>query len=331
MAAMQRADESARAALAAVRAALGAAVVFEALTVVATHDKAVRAASPWQDDPYDAMVSLAQFTVPVLALVIALRLLVWRAPGGPDRAQQTARAAGLMTALAGLTAAFEWAALAGGRHRSAWDAWTAVLVGGLAVTSVLAVSASVLLVRGRRPRGSARGWRHDWLGDAVLLGGRVPVLGRWLGPEAAAWTRERAWPVFVALSLLASAALTAAQAVGERWTDPLLVVWMLGVGTASNLAFCVISNALAGFVARPPRSRMRRVTEFSVVTGCVTVQLVMAFRDPLWSALAGGPLTSVPALTALTFGAGAAASFLCAVLLLARRPAAPPSGGATAA
>ncbi|MFI1096363.1 hypothetical protein [Streptomyces sp. NPDC020917] len=328
---MQRANKNARAALAAVLAALGTAAVCEGLTLLATHDKSVRAASPWQDDPYDVMVSLAQFTVPMLGLVIALRLLVWRAPGGPDRAQQTARAAGVMTALAGLTAAFEWAALAGGRHRSAWDAWTWVLVGGLAVTSVLTVSTAVLLARARRPRGSARRWRHDWLGDAVLLGGRVPVLGRWLGPQAAAWTRERAWPVFVVLSLLASAVLTAGQAVGERWTDPLLIVWMLGVETASNLAFCVIGNALAGFVARPPRSRIRRVTELSVVTGCVAVQLAIAFRDALWSALVGGSLSSVPALTALTLGAGAAASLLCAALLLARRPAAPPSGGTAVA
>jgi hypothetical protein len=156
------------------------------------------------------------------------------------------------------------------------------------------------------------------------------VLRRWIGPRAAAWTRRRAWTVFVVLSLLASAAVTTGQAVGERWTDPLLIAWMLAAETASNLAFCVIGNALVGFVARPPRSRTRRVTEFSTAAGCVTVLLVIAFRVALWSALFGGSLTSVPALAALTLGAGAATALVCAVLLLARGPAAPPSGGTAA-
>jgi hypothetical protein len=75
-----------------IQASLGAAGLFEVLTLVATQDKTVRAASPWQDDPYDALVSLTQFAVPILALVIALRLLAWRAPGGPDRERRGARA-----------------------------------------------------------------------------------------------------------------------------------------------------------------------------------------------------------------------------------------------
>jgi hypothetical protein len=43
--------------------------------VLATQNKTVRAVSPWQDDPYNA----TQFVVPMLALVVALRLLAWRA------------------------------------------------------------------------------------------------------------------------------------------------------------------------------------------------------------------------------------------------------------
>jgi hypothetical protein len=84
MTAMERADENGRASPAVILASLGTACLFEVLTVLATQDKTVRAASPWQDDPYDAVVSLTQFAVPMLALVIALRLLAWRSPGGPD-------------------------------------------------------------------------------------------------------------------------------------------------------------------------------------------------------------------------------------------------------
>jgi hypothetical protein len=81
-------DNGQASSLAVTLAGLGVAVVFEALTVLATHDKTVRAVSPWQDDPYDVALSHSQFAVPMLAAVIALRLLAWRAPGGQDRARQ---------------------------------------------------------------------------------------------------------------------------------------------------------------------------------------------------------------------------------------------------
>ena len=76
-------DHAPRGGLRPIVTGLGTAVLFEALTVLETQDKTVRAASPWQDDPYDAVVSLAQFTVPILAVVLGLRLLAWRSPGGP--------------------------------------------------------------------------------------------------------------------------------------------------------------------------------------------------------------------------------------------------------
>ena len=107
-------DNGQASSLAVTLAGLGVAVAVEALTVLATHDKTVRAVSPWQDDPYDVALSHSQFAVPMLAAVIAVRLLAWRAPGGQDRARQVVRATGMMTALIGLTLAFEWAAVAVG-------------------------------------------------------------------------------------------------------------------------------------------------------------------------------------------------------------------------
>ncbi|MEU6319796.1 hypothetical protein [Streptomyces sp. NPDC047009] len=314
---MESMEESGRVSSAVVWVPLGAAAVFEALTVLETQDKPVRAASPWQDDPYDVMVSLAQFTVPMLALVIALRLLAWRAPCGADRAQQTVRAAGAMLTLTGLTLASEWAAVVA-RSPFPVSGWASVLIGGLVVNSVLTVVAAASLVRWRRRLGSSGGWRHDWLGDAVIVCRRVPVLRRWVGPDVTAWVRRRAMTVFVVLSMLAAAVVTGAQAIGEGWTNPLLVAWFLVVAATSNLAFCVISNAVAGFIARPPRTRLRRIGEASVVAGCVAVSVATAFRDALWPVSGTGSLTSVPALVALTLGAGLATSMITAVLLLAR-------------
>jgi hypothetical protein len=306
-------DESRRASPAVILASLGVAFLFEALTLVATQDTRVRATSPWQDDPYDAMVSVAEFTVPMLALVIALRLLAWRAPGGPDRERQTVRAALAMTALVGCTLAAEWAAVVVGAHAPYRDTWTSLLIGGLVVASAATVAVTVPLVR---RRGSYGPWRHDWLGDVVLVCGRVPVVRRWVTLRAAAWVRRRALTVFVVLSVLAAVGLAGSLAVGERWTNPLLIAWALVVVTTSNLAFCVIGNAVAGFVARPPG---RRAAETSVVAGCLAIQLTVAFRDALGAGLGAGPPRSVPALAALTLGAGLVTASVTACALLTRR------------
>ena len=316
---MEHVKENRRAHSAVVWTSLGAAGVFEALTVLETQDKTVRAASPWQDDPYDVVVSLSQFAVPILALVIALRLLVWRAPGGADREQQTVRAAGAMVTLVGLTVVSEWAAVIAGTPAPSSGRWTSVLIGGLVVNSVLAVVAAVLLGRCRRRSRLAGGWRSDWLGDTVFLCRRIPVLRRWVGPDAAVWVRRRAMTVFVTLSTLSAAVITGAQAIGEGLTDPLLIAWVLFVAATSDLAFCVISNAVAGFIARPPRTRPRRVAEASAVAGCVAISVATAFRDALWPMFGTGSL-SVPAMAALTLGAGLTTSLVTAALLLACLP-----------
>ncbi|MFB7597175.1 hypothetical protein [Streptomyces sp. NPDC056160] len=317
---MEYVKENGRAYSAVVWTSLGAAGVFEALTVLATQDNTVRAASPWQDDPYDVVVSLAQFAVPMLALVIALRLLAWRAPGGSDRVRQTVRAAGAMVTLVGLTVVSEWAAVFIRTPASSSGTWASVLIGGLVVNSVLTFVAAVSLRRCRRRRPSAGGPRNDWLGDAVFLCRQIPVLRRRFGPDEVVWVRRRAMTVFLTLSSLAAAAVTGAQAIGERWTDPLLIAWFLIVAATSNLAFCVISNAVAGFIARPPRTRPRRIAEAAAVAGCVAVSVATAFRDALWPLFGTGSLTSVPALAVLTLGAGLATSLVTAALLLACFP-----------
>jgi hypothetical protein len=256
-------DDGQRTSSLAIWTSLGAGSLFEALTAPEIENKAAWALSPWKEDPYHTAVYLSQFAVPVLALLIVLRLLTRRVLTDPDRAQQTVRAAGVMMALIGVTLAFEWAAVIGGANPSPRGAWTSLQVGGLAVVSVLAVGAAVLLVRCRRPRGSSARWRNDWLGDVVLACGRIPVLRCLATPEVVAWVRGHAMTVFVALSALAGLAITSAQAIGEGTTDPVIIIWFMIVETSSNLAFCVISNAIAGFIARPaapgpgtsPRSR----------------------------------------------------------------------------
>jgi hypothetical protein len=308
-----------RASARAIRAALASAGVFELLALYETQNKKAWQESPWGQDPYHTAVLLAVFAVPMLALAIGLRLLAWRAPGAPDRAQQTVRAAGVMTAFIGLTLVSEWAALPAGALVGPWTGLTTAQVIGLVATTLLTAAVTVLLVRCRSPRRSSRRWEHDWLGDVVYLLQRVPVLRRWASPRAAEWARRHAMAVFVTLSVLAAAVITVLQVLGEGWTNTLLVVWILVAETASNIAFCVISNALAGFIARPPRTRPRRIAETSLVAGCVAVLLAIGFHDGLWSLIGTGDLTVV-GLVSLTFGAGAVTSLVTAAILLARAP-----------
>ncbi len=319
----------------AVVASLGAAVVFEVLTVLESQDQAIRAASPWQDDPYNTAVSLTVFTVPVLAVLIGLRLLAWRWPGGFDRGRQVVRAAAVMTALAGLTAACEWAAVAVRAHRSSWTGRTGLLIAGLAAVTLLLAVAAVLLARCRQPRGIPAAWRHDWLADVTGACALIPVVRRWPAGRVAAWGRSHAMRVFTGASLLAAAGVIGALAVGERWTSPLLIGWAVTAETAAFLAFCVISNAVACFIARPPRSPARRAAEAAVVSGGVAVQLTIAFHDPLWHLVRGRPLASAADLAVLTLGPGAAAALVAAAFLLwrqrrLRRPPGAPDRSSTA-
>jgi hypothetical protein len=260
------------------------------------------------------VVSLSGFAVPMLALAIALRLLAWRAPGGPDRARQTVSTAGLMIAMIGLTLGCEWVSVLAVTPASPRRAGISMQVGGLVVTSVLLVAATAFLVRCRGQRAPSGRWRHDVLGDVVFLCGRVPLLRRWARPRAAAWVRRHAMTVFVVLSVLAAAAITGAQAVGEHVTDPLLIGWTLIAETAASLAFCLIGNAVAGFIGRAPRTGRYRIAEMSAVAGCLALLVAIAFHDALWSALGTGPLTSA-GLAAVTLGAGLAASAVTAAAL----------------
>jgi hypothetical protein len=297
-------------------AVLATAVVFEAFMVLGTQVQSVRATSPWQDDPYDVVVSFARFAVPMLVLVTAVRLPRWRAPGSPDRARQLTRAAGALLAVMAATLLTEWAAVVAGAHRPVWNRWTGGLIAGLCGLSALAVALGVGLVRlpvpSAEPRG-ARAGRDDWLGDVALIVRRFPGGRRVAGPGVVACVRRRATALFVGLSLLAAGAEVGAQTVGEHLTDPVLIGWEFVVAAASNFAFCVVANAVAGFIARPPRPRASRVAEASAVAGTVVLLSVVAFHDSVPA------MASVAGLAGLTLGPALAVAVVWAAVLMLRK------------
>jgi hypothetical protein len=289
------------------------AAVFELATVLATDDKQVRAVSPWQDDPYDTVISMTQFTVPVLAVMVALRLAAWRAPGREDRAQQSIRAVVVLLAMVTLTAGCEWGAVVLGARRESWNGWTALLIASLAVVSALALLLAALLARAFQPR-PAGGWRQDWLGDLALLAAFLPGMRRRATGERVAWVRRHALLVFAVLSVLAGAAEISGMIIGEQWRDPVLISWAVLVATATDLTCCIIGNAVAGFIARPAPSRAQRVSEKAVAGGTLALLAAVAFHDQIWGLFTRQPLNSAGSLAGLTLGPGLAVAVVTAVV-----------------
>jgi hypothetical protein len=289
------------------------AVLFELVTVLATQYKPVRAVSPWQDDPYDTVVSVTQFTVPVLAVMVAVRLVAWRAPGRKDRAQQLIRAVAVLLAMVTLTLGFEWGAVVVAAHRESWNGWTVLLIAALAMMSALAALLAALLARAFQSP-AAGGWRHDWLGDLALLAAFLPGIRRYATGERVAWVRRHAMLVFAALSVLAGGAEISGMIIGEQWRDPVLISWAVLVATATDLTCCVIGNAVAGFIARPAPPPGQRVCEKAVVGGTLAFLAAVAFHDQIWGLFTRQPLNSAGSLAGLTLGPGLMVAIMTAVV-----------------
>ncbi len=291
---------------------LGLAGLFELLGLVATQVARVRAHSPWQDDPYTAVLDLALTAVPVLGALLLVRLC--RRSDGPRRPPgddlQLLRGA-LLLALV-VTTSLGWQAAAVGlrAHRTAWDAGTSALIVAVAVLLGSGAVLTVGLLRGGAMRRRHGPWRDDWLADVAAALARVPgVPGRTLD-RCVATIRRHAVPVLLAASALGAVAVVTALAVGEAWTDPWLVLWALLVETASNFVLCMLVNALLGVVARPPARHLR--LEATTVAAGVAVQIAVAFHVQLGTAVTGHPPADVGTMTGLTLlaaGAGAAVGY----------------------
>jgi len=112
----------------ALRVSLVVAALFTVWAYVGTQVQAVRAGSPWQDDPYDALVSLTQFLVPVLAALVLARMWLCRRfePLPLFRLRQLLRGAQVTTGLVAATVAVDWVAAAARADQSLWDRGYAV-------------------------------------------------------------------------------------------------------------------------------------------------------------------------------------------------------------
>jgi hypothetical protein len=229
-----------------------AASLFVVFTWLAKEVPSLYVHEPWQDDPYDAFVSMAIWCVPLLTGLSVLRVLLCRrfAPLPARRALDLLRVSRVVMAATFVVLAADWVSVALRARASAYTATTTVLVCALGVVTASAVVASLQLRRARRrfPATATAPPQPDWVADALLLGEREAArLGRWREPavgllrwvDRAIVARARARPIGAAalFSVVFAVGIDSAQIALEGY-PPLLAVWFVSVSACSVFAVC---------------------------------------------------------------------------------------------
>ncbi len=324
--------------------ALGVSLVVAALftvwAYVGTQVQAVRAGSPWQDDPYDALVSLTEFLVPVLAALVLARMSLCRRfePLPLFRLRQLLRGAQVTTGLVAATVAVDWVAAAARADQSLWDRGTPLLIGTLVPLSGAVLTGYALqraAIRQLPP--DDRPSVGDWLDDAPALAERlrIPRVAGWLrATRLLDYLRGHVVLVAAATSGLASAAVTLGLVVGEGGGLPALLYLTLAVIYAAGLfAFCRIANSTLHLaVARHDdsstcgqRRQVRRATSVGATAAPAGAYVAFALRDTIGAALLGTQGTTVGrvGLVSLVGALLAAVTSTAAVLLIGAPPSRP--------
>jgi hypothetical protein len=300
-------DPARRQAERAILGALGLAVLFMLFNWTAKKLPGLFEHEPWRDDPYDVMVSLTIFWVPLLTLLCLMRVLPSRRkePQPIRRLRELLRGSVVLLAVVAATLTSDWISVVLQVHRSIWNGDTAIAIGGLAVVSLAAVAIARALRRAARPPFPAVDG-PDWLSDMVLAGKRV---AGWLGPlrPIAMWAVllvdrsvvnvVRRHPLLVAGALSLAFGLSTAllQGLAEGYTLPVYLVLFTN-HVASMFAYLTITGAFLGLAGTPPQQRAgtrstaaRRHAVHAGIVACVSVPVTGAFRVVLWSALGGQP------------------------------------------
>ena len=330
----------------AVRHALAAAAVFTAFGYLSSHVHAVRAGSPWQDDPYDGVVSFTLFLTPALAVLTGARALLLRRdePQPAYRIVQLLRASALCVALIAATVVADWTAAALRADRELWQAGTPWLIASVALPTLAAAAAGLSTAQGLRalPRQLRRARDGDWLDDLEptlraltrRLPGRLPSL--LVGPAlatATSFARRHLVALAATAALTSGVLLAVAQGAGEGWTDPLLVVTAAVIASGGFFAFAMLCNA-ALTIAVPgedARHGVRRAVRHGLTAAALAAPLSTSYRRLLRPLV--GSVSSVEALAVLVLTAGAVAgvvTFAVSVCLSPQRrqpgPTPPASG-----
>ncbi|MGE7439299.1 hypothetical protein [Kitasatospora sp. NPDC001175] len=310
------------AAAAALLTSAAGAAAFTLFAYLTTQVHAVRAGSPWQDDPYDAVVTFTMFFVPLLGTLGGARALLCRRdrPLPRYRIEQVLRAALVCTLLVAATLATDWAAVAARADRASWDGGTPWLIASLLpLTGVTALSLLLHRRAIRRLPEPVRGTEDaggDWLDDlaplANLLAGPRSRAGCALAALIGSggvlgFVRRHFAPLAAAAALAAGLLVAMGLALGEGWPGVLLFAVESAVFAGGTFAFVMICNSVLRFAAPPPASRTRRAARIATTAGALALPVSLALRDTVWQLLGLGDQVD-------SIGRWAAVTFACALL-----------------
>jgi hypothetical protein len=248
---------------------------------------------PWQDDPFDVLVSFDFVVLPMLVLLGALRSQLCRRYSTlpSRRVVDLLRVCGAAVGACLITQAAEWIAVALRLHHASWNAATlgqviALLAGTIAMT---AAAARLRAVSRAVHQVSDPGPQPDWLADTVALGLRASGKLERFGPYAiqlVRWvdlrilTRVRERPVRASMLVGAALALpiVAAKIVLEGY-PPALALFSFLLPAMTLFALIVIIGRYLRIVA--PRSDPRPPGVTAAVVSCLTGPTLFAFHDSL--------------------------------------------------
>jgi hypothetical protein len=306
-------------------ASLTLATVFVAFTWLSKETPGLNLHQPWQDDPYDVLVSLDFVILPLLVAAGAWRVRLCRryAALPARRLVDLLRVCGAAVGICLATELGEWVAVALGLHRATWTAVTTWQVAALAVLTVATLGVCSLLSHAARGvnRVARATAQPDWLADAVTLGldasrvlgrhrDRVQRVVRWIDVRVIARIRQH--PIAAAALLACTLALpyVAAKVVLEGY-PPALVLLSFALPAASLFAFVVLVGRYLRIVA--PRQGEPPTWLPAAVVACIAGTLVFAFHDTLLTH------QTAAGLNALLFGGGIAGGMVSLITQLALR------------
>ncbi len=309
----------------AIGAALALAAAFVLVTWFCKESQALNIRQPWQDDPFDVVVSLDYVVLPILLVTGGFRVQLCRRyerlPA--RRLVDLLRLCVVALFVVLVTEVGEWVAVVLGLHGVAWSALTYWQVAALAVLTVATVRAYMRLRRAAAAvtRLARADDQPDWLADAVNLGLRVgQIVGRhrdqvqtavrWMDAQVIARIRRHPVAAAALLSALLALPYVAAKVAFEGYPPPLVLI-SFALPAASLFAFIVVVGSFLRIVA--PRHDRVPAWVSAAVVACAAGSVTFAFHDSL---LAHG---SAVGLAALLFGGGLAAGTVTLTAQLARR------------
>ena len=315
----------------AVGAVLAVSAVFYADIWISKEIPVLYVRTPWQDDPYDAVISFMFVAVPLLACLAAVRIRLCRRfePLPIRRALNLVQICWLLCMAMGVTLGSEWVNLAVGGHPLADTSSSIGLVAALVMMSAAVLTVTIRLRKARRSTWAKRQapQQPDWLADAVTLlereasrfgrpGAVTARVARSIDRSLIARVRRHPLWATAAFAVALSLFTDSPQIVLEGYR-PTLAVWFVAVSSCSVFAFVVIAARYLHLIEQPRRRSSPYVYASVLTTLCVPV--AASFRGSLWWIVgtndgSAGLTQLVELTTVIPLAIGVAAYVICRLI-----------------